>query len=79
MDPNELLLRDKKQLILLILDPSLVGYSFLLFQMVYSPHFKLDIYEKSSGVQIPIEIYEGCESCSDFPRSQFTSEFKGLG
>jgi hypothetical protein len=30
-------------------------------QLVYSQHFKQDIYEKTSGVQIPIEIYEGCK------------------
>jgi len=27
----------------------------------YSDHFKQNIYAESSGVQIPIEIYEGCE------------------
>jgi hypothetical protein len=32
-------------------------------QLVYSQHFKQDIYEKTSGVQIPIEIYEGCKFC----------------
>ncbi len=27
----------------------------------YSDHFKQDIYTEESGVQIPIEIYEGCK------------------
>lgn len=31
-------------------------------QTEYSEHFKQDIYTETSGVQIPIEIYEGCES-----------------
>ena len=35
MDPNELLLRDKKQLILLILDPSLVGFSLLVLHISF--------------------------------------------
>ena len=27
----------------------------------YSEHFKQEIYTQTSGVQIPIEIYEGCK------------------
>ena len=27
----------------------------------YSPHFKQEIYNVTSGVQIPIELYEGCK------------------
>ena len=27
----------------------------------YSPHFKQEVYPGSSGVQIPIELYEGCK------------------
>ena len=34
---------------------------FFSIQLAYSKHFKQDVYEKSSGVQIPIEIYEGCK------------------
>ena len=30
----------------------------------YSTHFKQDIYKNASGVQIPIEIYEGCKLVS---------------
>ena len=29
--------------------------------MEYSQHFGQDVYHKQSGVQVPIEIYEGCE------------------
>ena len=33
----------------------------------YSSHFKQNIYSETSGVQIPIEIYEGCELPFGFP------------
>jgi len=31
-------------------------------QMFYDHHFKQEIYNNTSGVHIPIEIYEGCKS-----------------
>ena len=31
------------------------------YEMTYNDHFKQEIYEESSGVHIPIEIYEGCK------------------
>ena len=33
----------------------------LLNETEYSNHFKQNIYKANSGVQIPIEIYEGCK------------------
>lgn len=30
-------------------------------QTEYSDHFKQQVYKETSGVQIPIEIYEGCK------------------
>ena len=33
----------------------------LLNETEYSTHFKQNIYKANSGVQIPIEIYEGCK------------------
>ena len=33
----------------------------LLNETEYSTHFKQKIYKANSGVQIPIEIYEGCK------------------
>ena len=33
----------------------------LLNGMTYSPHFKQNVNMDESGVQIPIEIYEGCK------------------
>ena len=33
----------------------------LLNETEYSAHFKQNIYKANSGVQIPIEIYEGCK------------------
>ena len=33
----------------------------LLNQTEYSDHFKQYIYKEHSGVQIPIELYEGCK------------------
>ena len=29
--------------------------------MEYSLHFRQDVYLEQSGVQVPIEIYEGCK------------------
>ena len=33
----------------------------LLNETEYSSHFKQNVYNATSGVQIPIEIYEGCK------------------
>ena len=32
----------------------------------YSHHFKQNVYNETSGVQIPIEIYEGCKNICFF-------------
>ena len=43
--------------------------------LTYSEHFKQEIYTKTSGVQIPIEIYEGCKNFFSIPTNTYKSYF----